>query len=148
MPPQNPRVSCKQPWTRFPGETYQGDFFPSFIRSRELARTLCACRREAAREKEPDLNTLKALGETIKRQITLKGYATMELFAHENDIPKGTLSKILNGKVDPKATTLFRIAKGLEMDLPDLFRGGPLDSWNMEKPKSRHRAKRKKRRRR
>ena len=69
----------------------------------------------------------------------------MEVFAHENDIPKGTLSKILRGKVDPKLTTLYRIAKGLDMTITELFSNGPTESWVMEKPKG-YRAKRKKRR--
>jgi transcriptional regulator with XRE-family HTH domain len=88
---------------------------------------------------------LKALGEAIKRQIILKGFPTMEVFAHENDIPKGTLSKILRGKVDPKLTTLFRIAKGLDMTVTDLFKSEPAETWVMEKPKG-YKTKRKKRR--
>lgn len=87
------------------------------------------------------------LGQTIKRQITAKGYATVEVFAHENSIPKGTLSKILNGKVDVKVSTLFRIAHALGIAVPALFPSHNVpDSWVMERPASPYKTGRKKRR--
>ena len=56
------------------------------------------------------LDPFKSLGQTIKRQIAAKGYPTVEVFAHEHAIPKGTLSKIVNGTVDAKVSTLLRIS--------------------------------------
>lgn len=67
------------------------------------------------------LDPLKAVGETIRRQIALKGYPTVETFAHEHAISKGTLSKILNGKVDVKVSTLYRIALALGVGITELL---------------------------
>jgi len=87
------------------------------------------------------------LGQAIKRQIAAKGYATVEVFAHEHSIPKGTLSKILNGKVDAKVSTLFRIAFALGIAVQDLFSSQVVQgNWVMERPSSPYKAARKKRR--
>jgi predicted transcriptional regulator len=87
------------------------------------------------------------LGQAIKRQIAAKGYATVEVFAHEHSIPKGTLSKILNGKVDAKVSTLFRIASALGIAVQDLFSSQAVQgNWVMERPASPYKAAKKKRR--
>lgn len=83
-----------------------------------------------------ELDPLKAVGETIRRQIAVKGYPTVETFAHEHAIAKGTLSKILNGKVDVKVTTLFRIAQALGVGVPDLLPPFLPDLRVMESPRA------------
>lgn len=45
----------------------------------------------------------------------------MEVFAHEHDLSKGMLSKVINGKVDMRISTLSRIAQALELSLTDLL---------------------------
>ncbi len=92
------------------------------------------------------LDPLKAVGETIRRQIALKGYPTVETFAHEHSISKGTLSKILNGKVDAKVTTLYRIALALGVGVTELLPHAIPDLRVMESPRaSAYQVKRKKR---
>jgi transcriptional regulator with XRE-family HTH domain len=79
------------------------------------------------------MDFLKHLGENIRRHILNKdGYVSIELFAHENLIPKSTLSEILNGKNDPRITTLAKICSGLEISMSDLFRDPVLESWVRE----------------
>jgi transcriptional regulator with XRE-family HTH domain len=90
------------------------------------------------------LDPLKFLGENIKRQITAKGYPTVEVFAHEHAIAKGTLSKILNGKVDAKVSTLIRIAKALDMGLAELMPQQVPEAWVMERPKQGYQVRKKK----
>jgi transcriptional regulator with XRE-family HTH domain len=93
------------------------------------------------------LDPFKSLGQTIKRQIAAKGYPTVEVFAHEHAIPKGTLSKIVNGKVDVKVSTLLRISQALEISLSEFFPAYPVpENWVMERPGSAYRAVKKKRR--
>ena len=73
------------------------------------------------------------LGESIRNRIFASNYRTEEKFAHENDIKKSTLSELLNGKNNPKLTTLAKIASGLEITLSELLRGPEIDSWVREK---------------
>lgn len=78
------------------------------------------------------MDVLKHFGEKVREKILRRGYASMELFAHENRIPKSTLSEILNGKNDPKLTTVAKICSGLEMTLSELFHDPSLDQWVQE----------------
>src|SRR5260221_2708470 len=78
------------------------------------------------------MDFLKHLGENIRRRIQKKSDGSIELFAHENQIPKSTLSEILNGKNDPKLTTLAKICSGLEIPLSELFLDPALESWVRE----------------
>lgn len=75
------------------------------------------------------MDLLKLTGERIKALVGRRGYASVELFAHENQIAKSTLSEILNGKNDPKLTTLAKICSGLEISLSELLRDSEIDSW-------------------
>jgi predicted transcriptional regulator len=103
---------------------------------------MCAQTRQGM-ESEP----LKSLGQSIKRQIQAKGYPTVELFAHEHSIPKGTLSKIVNGKVDAKVSTLLRISQALGVGMSEIFPAHPVpENWVMEKPAAAYQAAKKKRR--
>lgn len=78
------------------------------------------------------VDILKHFGERVREKILRKGYASVELFAHENRIPKSTLSEILNGKNDPKLTTVAKICSGLETTLSELFHDSSLDLWVRE----------------
>ena len=92
------------------------------------------------------MDPFRSLGQSIKLQIAAKGYATVEVFAHEHSIPKGTLSKIVNGKVDAKVSTLLRISQALGVSLSEFFPAHPVpENWVMERPAA-YRAGRKKRR--
>jgi transcriptional regulator with XRE-family HTH domain len=78
------------------------------------------------------LDVLKHFGEKVREKILRKGYASVELFAHENRIPKSTLSEILNGKNDPKLTTVAKICSGLGITLSDFFQDPLLNVWVQE----------------
>lgn len=74
------------------------------------------------------MNYLEKLGENLRRRIVNRsGAGSIELFAHENGIPKSTLSELLNGKNDPRLSTLAKICLGLEIQLSDLFADPALD---------------------
>jgi transcriptional regulator with XRE-family HTH domain len=79
------------------------------------------------------LDLLKLTGERIKALVLRHGYNSIELFAHENRIPKSTLSELLNGKNDPKLSTLAKICAGLEIPLSELLRDAEIDNWVREK---------------
>jgi transcriptional regulator with XRE-family HTH domain len=78
------------------------------------------------------VDLLKITGERIKVLVGRRGYASIELFAHENSIAKSTLSEILSGKNDPKLTTLAKICAGLEIPLSELLRDADIDTWVRE----------------
>lgn len=78
------------------------------------------------------MELLRIIGARIKKRILGGGYPSIELFAHENGIPKSTLSELLNGKNDPKLTTLAKICAGLEISLSELLRDSHIDSWVRE----------------
>lgn len=63
---------------------------------------------------------IKKLAKRIKELREAKGL-TIERLAYENDLSKGNLSEIERGRIDPKLTTLEKIAKGLEIPLKELF---------------------------
>ncbi|MCX5750862.1 MAG: helix-turn-helix transcriptional regulator [Candidatus Saganbacteria bacterium] len=60
------------------------------------------------------------MGQRIASLRRQKGL-TIEKLAYENDLAKGNLSEIEKGAIDPKLSTLERIADGLEVTLKELF---------------------------
>src|SRR6476620_9859980 len=75
------------------------------------------------------MDHLEKLGANIRRRIVDKSdTGSIELFAHENQIPKSTLSEILNGKNDPRLSTLAKICSGLEIQLYELFADPALET--------------------
>jgi transcriptional regulator with XRE-family HTH domain len=68
------------------------------------------------------MDYLQKLGDNLRRRILdYSAAGSIELFAHENHIPKSTLSEILNGKNDPRLSTLAKICFGLDIHLSELF---------------------------
>ena len=62
----------------------------------------------------------KKLAKRLKQLREERGL-TLEKLAYENGLAKGNLSEIEKGKVDPKLSTLGRIAEGLGISLKDLI---------------------------
>lgn len=62
----------------------------------------------------------KKLAKRLKQLRQEKGL-TLEKLAYENGLAKGNLSEIEKGKIDPKLSTLARIASGLDIPLRDLL---------------------------
>ena len=70
-----------------------------------------------AQSEEFDSGTyLKAFGKKLTKIRSSKGYSQDRL-CNEAGFARGTLSKIESGKVDPKLTTLARIAETLGVPL-------------------------------
>lgn len=69
------------------------------------------------------------VGERIRQCISKGQYAKVEDFCRASGISKSTLSEILNGKNDPKLTTLAKICAELQITLSDLLRDPRIDSW-------------------
>ncbi len=66
-----------------------------------------------------------ALGKKISLLIKEKGYKSPYAFWLENGedgLSRSNLNYIINGKTDPKLSTLRKIADGLEVELVDLFK--------------------------
>ncbi len=60
------------------------------------------------------------IGMRIKQLREQKGL-TIEKLAYENDLAKGNLSEIEKGLIDPRLSTLEKIAKGLDVKLKELL---------------------------
>ncbi len=65
------------------------------------------------------LQLIKKLGKTIKKMRDSRGISCTEL-AYSFDIDKGNLSRIENGLIDCKFTTLWKISEALNMKLSEL----------------------------
>lgn len=64
--------------------------------------------------------TLKRFGKRLKKLRESKDIS-LNMFAYENDIPKSSLSKIENGIIDFRFSTLLKIANALEVPLSELL---------------------------
>jgi transcriptional regulator with XRE-family HTH domain len=65
---------------------------------------------------------LQVLGQRIRTMREKQG-VSLNKFAYENDFTKSGLSKIETGQSDLRATTIKKIAAGLNMSLSELVRG-------------------------
>ncbi len=70
--------------------------------------------------KNKNLYLTKNLGEIIKNERIKNANISLSKLAYEYDINKGGLSKIENGLVDCKFTTLWKIAEALGMKYSEL----------------------------
>jgi len=61
------------------------------------------------------------LRKNLKHYLRQLGYSTFELFAHECNIPKSTLSQILNLTRDPRLSTLESLAKAMRVPVAKLL---------------------------
>ena len=63
---------------------------------------------------------IKILGHTLKLMREKKG-VSLNIFAYENDLTTATVSRVENGLVDTKFSTLIKYAKGLEIPLEQIL---------------------------
>jgi transcriptional regulator with XRE-family HTH domain len=61
------------------------------------------------------------LRKNLKHYLRQLGYSTFELFAHESNVPKSTLSQILNMTRDPRLSTLDALAKAMHIHVSKLL---------------------------
>ena len=81
---------------------------------------------ERQRRGKADERYFVALGKRVESLILKKGYRSPYAFWLEHGdegLSRSNLNYLINGKSDPKLSTLRRIAEGLEIEIADLFRG-------------------------
>ncbi len=64
---------------------------------------------------------IKILGHTLKLMRERKG-VSLNIFAYENDLTTATVSRVENGLVDTKFSTLIKYARGLEIPLETIIK--------------------------
>ncbi len=74
---------------------------------------------------------IKLLGHYLKLLREEKGIS-LNIFAYENDLTTATVSRIENGLVDSKFSTLVKYAKGLEIPLENIITELDIDYTNQE----------------
>lgn len=62
----------------------------------------------------------KKLGKVLKKLRAARGIS-LNLFAYENDLSTATVSRVENGIVDTKFSTLIKYADALEINIADIF---------------------------
>ncbi len=65
-----------------------------------------------------------SLGEKVKLRLKRTGLTQQDL-VRRTGLNKGTISRIVNDRADPQASTLQRIAHAIEMSVSDLYPGYP-----------------------
>jgi transcriptional regulator with XRE-family HTH domain len=83
------------------------------------------------------------LGWNVERIRRIKGISQKELALRLLTFGQGDLSRLEDGRLNPTARTLYRIAEALESTVGDLFQTEGLpqqiaDAPNIRKPKSRN----------
>ena len=73
----------------------------------------------------------KNLGEYLK-SLRLRQNKSLNIFAYENDMTTATVSRVENGLVDSKLSTLIKYAKGLEIPLENILKHLNIDYTNNE----------------
>jgi transcriptional regulator with XRE-family HTH domain len=68
------------------------------------------------------IDFLQVLGRRIRTTREKQG-VSLNRFAYENDFTKSGLSKLETGQSDPRATTIKKIAAGLNVSFSELVRG-------------------------
>lgn len=74
---------------------------------------------------------IKLLGHYLKLLREEKGIS-LNIFAYENDLTTATVSRIENGLVDSKFSTLVKYAKGLEIPLENIITELDIDYTNQQ----------------
>ncbi len=72
---------------------------------------------------------IKLLGNSLK-SLRLKQNKSLNIFAYENDLTTATVSRVENGLVDTKFSTLIKYAKGLEIPLDIIIKGLDIEYKN------------------
>lgn len=68
-------------------------------------------------------NYREIIGQNLRALILEKGYRTVELFAHENSIDKGWLSRVIRGETDPSLGRAIKISEALGVTLDEIYPG-------------------------
>ena len=74
-------------------------------------------------------NLMKLLGNSLK-SLRLKQNKSLNIFDYENDLTTATVSRVENGLVDTKFSTLIKYAKGLEIPLDIIIKNLDIEYKN------------------
>jgi len=74
---------------------------------------------------------IKLLGNYLK-SLREEQNKSLNIFAYENDMTTATVSRVENGLVDSKFSTLIKYAKGLEIPLETILKHLNIDYTNDE----------------
>ena len=72
---------------------------------------------------------IKLLVNSLK-SLRLKQNKSLNIFAYENDLTTATVSRVENGLVDTKFSTLIKYAKGLEIPLDIIIKNLDIEYKN------------------
>lgn len=71
---------------------------------------------------EKTLQLIHEFGKTLKEKRETLSKKSQTLFAYEYELDSGNISRIENGKIDPKLTMLWRISEALGIPLSQLIK--------------------------
>ena len=71
---------------------------------------------------EKTLQLIQEFGKTLKEKRETLSKKSQTLFAYEYELDSGNISRIENGKIDPKLTMLWRISEALGIPLSQLIK--------------------------
>lgn len=71
---------------------------------------------------EKTLHLIKEFGKILKNLRESKTKKSQTILAYEYELDSGNLSRIENGKIDPKLTMLWRISEALGIPLSELIK--------------------------
>lgn len=71
---------------------------------------------------EKTLQLIQEFGKTLKDKRETLSKKSQTLFAYEYELDSGNISRIENGKIDPKLTMLWRISEALGIPLSQLIK--------------------------
>lgn len=69
------------------------------------------------------LKIQQKVGKRVEDLIASRGYPSLENFALSNGFHKATVHQVVKGVVDPRLSTLIRLAEALEVPLERLVGG-------------------------
>jgi len=72
------------------------------------------------------------VGERVGSMIRLRGYKTVELFAHENGVDKSVLNRLIRGKREVRLSTFLKILDALDLGIADLYPQGGASARDKE----------------
>lgn len=70
-----------------------------------------------------EIEKWRRVGERVGALIRIRGYKTVELFAHENSIDKSVLNRLIRGKREVRLSTFLKILDALEISIAELYSG-------------------------
>src|ERR1035437_539798 len=72
-----------------------------------------------------DADSKKRLGRRVEQAVTDAGYGSPDEFARGIGLPRSTFFKLRKGTLDPRFSTLMKIARGLGVSLSTLVGDSP-----------------------